>query len=77
MKQCLRCVCMSVFMHNNQATSGCLEFQPGEAVKHITVTILDNNVPEPDVTFKVYLTRVSRWQHRCPAEGGRQAASPV
>jgi hypothetical protein len=48
-----------VLLHTQQAASGCLTFQPGEAVKYITVQVLDNGVREPDVTFRVVLTRVS------------------
>lgn len=51
-----------------QATEGLLDFLPGERLKFITVTIVDNPVPELDKSFRVELFN--------PEGGGRNRVGP-
>ncbi|MGH2416009.1 MAG: Calx-beta domain-containing protein, partial [Microcystaceae cyanobacterium] len=39
--------------------SGTLTFNPGETSKAISIAIVDNNIPEPDETFKVNLSNAT------------------
>lgn len=47
--------CSSFPLFHPQDSEGILDFLPGERIKFITVTIIDNPVPELDKIFRVEL----------------------